>query len=123
MKRIVPPKTIQTISSVFKEVENVLTIVNPNKQYEIEGERSHNPDKEMDEEKAHKSQVAKITFKTAKEQLLASNPAARRTLGASRKAQAKFISPMLGAQYVTIFICLNYKHHCYLLLIYYRTLY
>ncbi|CAH2086861.1 unnamed protein product [Euphydryas editha] len=52
----------------------------------------------VDEDKAHKSQVAKITFKTAKETLLASNPAARRTLGASRKAQAKFVSPMLGAQ-------------------------
>lgn len=52
-----------------------------------------------DEERAHKSNVAKITFKTAKEALLSSNPAARRTLGASRKAQAKFISPMLGAQY------------------------
>lgn len=51
-----------------------------------------------DEEKAHKSNVAKITFKTAKEQLLASNPAARRTLGASRKAKAKFVSPMIGAQ-------------------------
>lgn len=53
--------------------------------------------KEEDAEKAHKSNVAKITFKTAKEQLLASNPAARRVLGTSRKAQAKFISPMIGA--------------------------
>lgn len=51
-----------------------------------------------DEIKAHKSNVAKVTFKTAKEQLLASNPAAKRTLGASRKAQAKFVSPMIGAQ-------------------------
>lgn len=51
-----------------------------------------------DDVKSHKSNVAKITFKTAKEQLLASNPAAKRTLGASRKAQAKFVSPMLGAQ-------------------------
>lgn len=51
-----------------------------------------------DEEKSHKSNVAKITFKTAKEQLLASNPAAKRTLGTSRKAQAKFVSPMIGAQ-------------------------
>ncbi|XP_050345053.1 fidgetin-like protein 1 [Nymphalis io] len=57
-----------------------------------------NTDEVEDEEKAHKSQVAKITFKTARETLLASNPAARRTLGASRKAQAKFVSPMLGAQ-------------------------
>ncbi|XP_026501512.2 fidgetin-like protein 1 isoform X1 [Vanessa tameamea] len=57
-----------------------------------------NTDVEVDEEKAHKSQVAKITFKTARETLLASNPAARRTLGASRKAQAKFVSPMIGAQ-------------------------
>ncbi|KAG6448683.1 hypothetical protein O3G_MSEX005613 [Manduca sexta] len=54
--------------------------------------------KEEEENKAHKANVAKLTFKTAKETLLASNPAARRTLGASRKAQAKFISPMLGAQ-------------------------
>ncbi|XP_023949744.2 fidgetin-like protein 1 [Bicyclus anynana] len=54
-------------------------------------------DIEEEEEKAHKSQVAKIMFKSAKEQLLATNPAARRTLGASRKAQAKFISPMLGS--------------------------
>ncbi|XP_041977679.1 fidgetin-like protein 1 [Aricia agestis] len=57
---------------------------------------------EMDVEeldsKAQKSLVAKITFKTAKEQLLASNPAAKRTLGTSRKAQGKFVSPMLGAQ-------------------------
>lgn len=51
-----------------------------------------------DEDKVHKSNVAKITFKTAKEQLLASNPAARRTLGATRKAKAKFVSPMIGAQ-------------------------
>ncbi|XP_047505321.1 fidgetin-like protein 1 isoform X2 [Pieris napi] len=49
-------------------------------------------------EKAHKQQVAKILFKTAKETFLASNPAAKRSLGASRKAQAKFISPMIGAQ-------------------------
>ncbi|CAH3885694.1 unnamed protein product [Pieris brassicae] len=49
-------------------------------------------------EKAHKHQVAKILFKTAKETFLASNPAAKRSLGASRKAQAKFISPMIGAQ-------------------------
>ncbi|XP_028178091.1 fidgetin-like protein 1 [Ostrinia furnacalis] len=56
-------------------------------------------DLESEEEiKAHKSNVAKVTFKTAKEQLLASNPAAKRTLGASRKAQAKFVSPMIGAQ-------------------------
>lgn len=54
--------------------------------------------KEDDENKAHKSNVAKITFKTAKEQLLASNPAIKRTLGTSRKAQAKFVSPMIGAQ-------------------------
>lgn len=53
--------------------------------------------KEEEENKAHKSNVAKITFKTAKEQLLASNPSAKRTLGASRKAQGKFVSPMLGA--------------------------
>ncbi|XP_075969134.1 fidgetin-like protein 1 [Anticarsia gemmatalis] len=55
-------------------------------------------DKEEEENKAHKSNVAKITFKTAKEQLLASNPAAKRTLGTSRKAQSKFVSPMIGAQ-------------------------
>ncbi|CAB3234707.1 unnamed protein product [Arctia plantaginis] len=55
-------------------------------------------DKEEDENKAHRSNVAKITFKTAKEQLLASNPATKRTLGTSRKAQAKFVSPMIGAQ-------------------------
>lgn len=55
-------------------------------------------DKEEEENKAHKSNVAKLTFKTAKEQLLASNPAAKRTLGTSRKAQAKFVSPMIGAQ-------------------------
>ena len=55
-------------------------------------------DKEEEENKAHKSNVAKIMFKTAKEALLASNPAAKRTLGTSRKAQAKFVSPMLGAQ-------------------------
>ncbi|KAJ2952497.1 hypothetical protein O0L34_g6815 [Tuta absoluta] len=55
-------------------------------------------DKEEEENKAHKSNVAKITFKTAKEQLLASNPAAKRTLGASRKAQGKFVSPMISAQ-------------------------
>ncbi|XP_059061763.1 fidgetin-like protein 1 [Achroia grisella] len=54
--------------------------------------------KDEDEYRAHKSNVAKITFKTAREQLLASNPAAKRTLGASRKAQAKFVSPMIGAQ-------------------------
>ncbi|CAG5011553.1 unnamed protein product [Parnassius apollo] len=57
-----------------------------------------NLDREEEENKAHKSNVAKITFKTAKEALLASNPAAKRTLGASRKAQGKFIPPMLGAQ-------------------------
>lgn len=51
-----------------------------------------------EEDKVHKSNVAKITFRTAKETLFASNPAARRTLGASRKAQAKFVSPMIGAQ-------------------------
>ncbi|KOB68467.1 Aaa atpase, partial [Operophtera brumata] len=51
-----------------------------------------------EEEKVHKSNVAKITFKTAREQLLASNPAARRTLGASRKAKSKFVSPMIGLQ-------------------------
>ncbi|KAJ8722954.1 hypothetical protein PYW07_004134 [Mythimna separata] len=55
-------------------------------------------EKEEEENKAHKSNVAKIMFKTAKEALLASNPAAKRTLGTSRKAQAKFVSPMLGAQ-------------------------
>lgn len=55
-------------------------------------------DKEEEENRAHKSNVAKLTFKTAKEQLLASNPAAKRTLGTSRKAQAKFVSPMIGAQ-------------------------
>ncbi|XP_035435963.1 fidgetin-like protein 1 [Spodoptera frugiperda] len=55
-------------------------------------------DKEEEENKAHKSNVAKIMFKTAKETLLASNPAAKRTLGTSRKAQAKFVSPMIGAQ-------------------------
>ncbi|XP_072943799.1 fidgetin-like protein 1 [Epargyreus clarus] len=54
--------------------------------------------KQEEENKVHKSNVAKVTFKTAKEQLLASNPAAKRTLGASRKAQGKFVSPMLGAQ-------------------------
>lgn len=70
------------------------------KVFDVETERACvNTDVEMeDEDKAHKSLVAKITFKTAKETLLASNPAARRTLGASRKAQAKFVSPMLGAQ-------------------------
>ncbi|KAM3961838.1 fidgetin-like protein 1 [Aphomia sociella] len=57
-----------------------------------------NLEKEEEEDRTHKSNVAKITFKTAKEQLLASNPAAKRTLGASRKAQAKFVSPMIGAQ-------------------------
>ncbi|CAK1552635.1 unnamed protein product [Leptosia nina] len=46
----------------------------------------------------HKHQVAKIMFKTAKEQFLASNPAAKRSLGASRKAQSKFVSPMIGSQ-------------------------
>lgn len=51
-----------------------------------------------EEEKAHKSSVAKIMFRSAKEQLLASNPAARRALGISRKAQGKFVSPMIGAQ-------------------------
>lgn len=55
-------------------------------------------EKEEEENRAHKSNVAKIMFKTAKEALLASNPAAKRTLGTSRKAQAKFVSPMLGAQ-------------------------
>ncbi|KAJ8725394.1 hypothetical protein PYW08_003577 [Mythimna loreyi] len=55
-------------------------------------------EKEEEENKVHKSNVAKIMFKTAKEALLASNPAAKRTLGTSRKAQAKFVSPMLGAQ-------------------------
>lgn len=55
-------------------------------------------EKEEEENKAHKSNVAKITFKTARETLLASNPAAKRTLGATRKAQAKFVSPMIGAQ-------------------------
>ncbi|XP_021185316.2 fidgetin-like protein 1 [Helicoverpa armigera] len=55
-------------------------------------------DKEEEENKAHKSNVSKIMFKTAKETLLASNPAAKRTLGTSRKAQAKFVSPMIGAQ-------------------------
>ncbi|XP_026329668.1 fidgetin-like protein 1 [Hyposmocoma kahamanoa] len=55
-------------------------------------------DKEEEENKAHKSNVAKITFKTAKESLLASNPAAKRTLGATRKANSKFISPMINAQ-------------------------
>ncbi|XP_073944450.1 fidgetin-like protein 1 [Choristoneura fumiferana] len=54
--------------------------------------------KEEEEAKSHKANVARITFKTAKEQLLASNPAAKRTLGTSRKAQAKFVSPMIGAQ-------------------------
>lgn len=54
--------------------------------------------REEEEAKSHKANVAKITFKTAKEQLLASNPAAKRTLGTSRKAQAKFVSPMIGAQ-------------------------
>lgn len=54
--------------------------------------------KEEEENKSHKSNVAKITFKTAKEQLLSANPAAKRTLGTSRKAQAKFVSPMIGAQ-------------------------
>ncbi|KAF9416462.1 hypothetical protein HW555_006223 [Spodoptera exigua] len=57
-----------------------------------------NFEKEEEENKAHKSNVAKIMFKTAKETLLASNPAAKRTLGTSRKAQAKFVSPMIGAQ-------------------------
>ncbi|XP_037974157.2 fidgetin-like protein 1 [Plutella xylostella] len=53
----------------------------------------------MEEEyKEEKSRVAKISFKTAKEAFLASNPAARRTLGATRKAQNKFVSPMIGAQ-------------------------
>ncbi|XP_045785680.1 fidgetin-like protein 1 isoform X2 [Maniola jurtina] len=68
-------------------------------EYDIDADKailSTSKDVDM-EEKAHKSQVAKITFKTAKEQLLASNPAARRVLGASRKAQAKFVCPMLGA--------------------------
>ncbi|CAG9783413.1 unnamed protein product [Diatraea saccharalis] len=55
-------------------------------------------EKEEEEMKAHKSNVAKITFKTAKEQFLASNPAAKRTLGTSKKAQAKFVSPMISAQ-------------------------
>lgn len=55
-------------------------------------------EKEDKENKAHKSNVAKIMFRTAKEALLASNPAAKRTLGTSRKAQAKFVSPMIGAQ-------------------------
>lgn len=71
-----------------------------NKEYNIEVDNSKTSSTDIDideEDKAHKSKVAKITFKTAKEQLLASNPAARRTLGASRKAQAKFVSPMVGA--------------------------
>lgn len=50
-----------------------------------------------EEDEAHKSKVAKITFKTATAHLLATNPAARRTLGTSKKAQAKFIPPMIGA--------------------------
>ncbi|XP_063377756.1 fidgetin-like protein 1 [Cydia fagiglandana] len=54
--------------------------------------------KEEEEAKTHKANVAKITFKTAKDCLFAANPAAKRTLGTSRKAQAKFVSPMIGAQ-------------------------
>ncbi|XP_045542679.1 fidgetin-like protein 1 [Papilio machaon] len=55
-------------------------------------------DKEEEENKAHKSNVAKITFKTARETFLASNPSAKRVLGVSRKTQGKFISPMISAQ-------------------------
>lgn len=55
-------------------------------------------DKEEEENKAHKSNIAKITFKTAKETLLATNPAAKRTLGVTKKANSKFISPMISAQ-------------------------
>lgn len=72
-----------------------------NTKQHIESENTFSPsnlDKEEDENKTHKSNVARITFKTAKEALLASNPAARRSLGASRKAQGKFVSPMIGIQ-------------------------
>ncbi|CAH2234240.1 jg27121 [Pararge aegeria aegeria] len=97
--------------SKSREYDSAYNISSKNKEYSASNDRgldynievgkpktSTNMDIDMEEEaKAHKSQIAKLTFKTAKEQLLASNPAARRTLGASRKAQAKFISPMLGA--------------------------
>ncbi|CAH0718757.1 unnamed protein product, partial [Brenthis ino] len=100
-KRNIPlSKNIQ-IRTSKENYENIPAIPKQSKEYDVDVEKLHvvNTDIDMiDENKAHKSQVAKITFKTAKEQLLASNPAARRTLGASRKAQAKFISPMLGAQ-------------------------
>lgn len=82
-------------------------------------------EKSTDEEnKEHKSAVAKITFKTAREQLLATNPAAKRTLGASRKAQGKFVSPMLGAQYVFLFLSylrsLHLNKHYKFLFFYFR---
>lgn len=57
-----------------------------------------NLDREEEENKAHKSNIAKITFKTARETFLASNPNAKRVLGVSRKTQGKFVSPMIGAQ-------------------------
>ncbi|KPJ00151.1 Fidgetin-like protein 1 [Papilio xuthus] len=57
-----------------------------------------NLDREEEENKAHKSNVAKITFKTARETFLASNPSAKRVLGVSRKTQGKFVSPMIAAQ-------------------------
>ncbi|VVC96624.1 unnamed protein product [Leptidea sinapis] len=78
------PKRIHTPSSSTSNIEDCT-------------QKGKQDDNDEYDKKAHKSLVAKITFKTAREQLLGSNPAARRTLGASRKAQAKFISPMLGA--------------------------
>ncbi|XP_046965344.1 fidgetin-like protein 1 isoform X2 [Vanessa cardui] len=89
--RLKSKKTVPTSNNVSDR--------NFSKEFDMDIEKPLvNNDVEVDEDKAHKSQVAKITFKTARETLLASNPAARRTLGASRKAQAKFVSPMLGAQ-------------------------
>lgn len=100
-KRNIPlTKNTPTSTTSKDNYENIPAIPKQSKDYDVDVEKLNvaNADIDMvDEDKAHKSQVAKITFKTAKEQLLASNPAARRTLGASRKAQAKFISPMLGA--------------------------
>ncbi|CAG9585818.1 unnamed protein product [Danaus chrysippus] len=85
---------------VKRPIDVSKNVTNSNRNIEMDVDPKPVPTDEVieDEEKAHKSNVAKITFKTAKEALLSSNPAARRTLGASRKAQAKFISPMLGAQ-------------------------
>ncbi|GBP66597.1 Fidgetin-like protein 1 [Eumeta japonica] len=54
-------------------------------------EQFHKCDDDEEENKIHKSNIAKITFKTAREQLIGQ----KRTLGASRKSQNKFVSPMI----------------------------